>query len=129
MTTDPQTIESPSAGHAPSRLTEKQAQEFSLDDSDQQLKAFIAALDMQRPVSPDLAGRLLENIIKGSTSANIDLLEAQMRIDGWDTLLAPCETLVTVATRANAYLESSDGVDLFNLFTRNFARTTGEIFD
>lgn len=129
MTTDPQTIASTSAGQDTARLSHAEAKEISLDDSDEQLRQFIAALDMRQPVSPDLAGRLLEHVIKGATSANVDWLEAQMRIDGWETRLAPGEQLSTLAMRASRYLESSAGVEMFNLFTRNFARTTGEIFD
>lgn len=129
MTTDPTTLASLSAGQSPSRLTEAQAQEHSLDDSDQQLQQFVAALKMAKPVSTELAARLVEDVVKGATSANVDLLEAQMRIDGWDRTLSPGEDLATLAMRANAYLESPEGVEMFNLFTRNVARTTGEIFD
>jgi hypothetical protein len=129
MTTDPNTINSASAGQSPSRLSNAQARELSLDDSDQQLQEFIAALDMAQPVPAELAARLVEHVVKGATSANVDLLEAQMRIDGWESVLSPGEQLSTLAMRANAYLESPDGVEMFNLFTRNVARTTGEIFD
>lgn len=137
MTTDPTTLSTTSAGHlandlpqhAPSRLSDREARAQSQDDSDQQLEGLRAALGMARPVAPATLARLVEHIVKHSNSANVDLLEAQLRVDGWEQLLSPGETLGAVAARIHAYLESPQGVEMFNLFTRNVARTTGEMFD
>jgi hypothetical protein len=128
MTTDPQSIATP-PGEAQAHLSHAKARALALDDNDEQLQQFIAALGMQRPVSPAQAARLMEEVIKGSMSANIDLLADQMRLDGWEAALSPGETLLQLAARANAYLESGEGVELFNLFSKTFARTTGEMFD
>ena len=129
MTTDPQTIASSSGAGGDAHLTDVQAKAIVLEDNDEQLKGFIAALGMVRPIDADKAGRLLENVIKGAMSANVDRLADQMRLDGWEAALSPGETLDQLATRANAYLESPQGVELFNLFSKTFARTTGEMFD
>lgn len=129
MTTDPTTTNSPSAGQSSGHLTESQAEHLSRDGHDQQLQAFIQALAMKNPVDPDKAARLLEHVIKEAMSANIDWLQGQMLEDGWEASLAPGENLIDIATRANNYLESEQGLELFNLFTKSFARTTGEIFD
>jgi hypothetical protein len=129
MTTDPRTIDTTSAGQDKAHLSTAEAKDSARDDNDQQLKNFIAALGMRRPVDTDKAARLLEHVIKEAMSASIDWLEGQMRTDGWESSLSNGETLTGVATRANAYLESPEGLELFNLFTKTFARTTGEIFD
>jgi hypothetical protein len=129
MTTDPQTLDASSAGQPSARLSTEQAEDSARDDNDQQLQQFIAALAMQRPVDAARAARLLEHVIKEAMSANVDWLEGQMREDGWEAALAPGESLTDIAMRANAYLESPEGLELFNLFTKTFARTTGEIFD
>ncbi|MDB5962139.1 MAG: hypothetical protein JWP59_3433 [Massilia sp.] len=129
MTTDPRTIDATSAGQDKTHLSTAEAKGSARDDNDQQLQNFIAALGMRRPVDTDKAARLLEHVIKEAMSANIDWLEGQMRTDGWESALSNGETLTGVATRANAYLESPEGLELFNLFTKTFARTTGEIFD
>jgi len=129
MTTDPQTTASSSGGGDDAHLTDVQAKAIVLEDNDEQLQGFIAALGMARPIDADQAGRLLENVIKGAMSANIDRLADQMRLDGWDAALSPGETLDALASRANAYLESPQGLELFNLFSKTFARTTGEMFD
>lgn len=129
MTTDPQTLASSSGDAQGAHLSDVEAAAIVLDDNDQQLQQFIAALNMRTPVGTDKMARLLENVIKGSMSSNIDRLADQMRLDGWEASLAPGETLDQLATRANAYLESAQGVELFNLFSKTLARTTGEIFD
>jgi hypothetical protein len=129
MTTDPTTTNAPSAGQASTHLSESQAEHLSRDGHDQQLQVFIDALAMKNPVDPDKAARLLEHVIKEAMSANIDWLQGQMLEDGWEASLAPGENLIDIATRANNYLESEQGLELFNLFTKSFARTTGEIFD
>ncbi len=107
--------------HAAARITRR--------EGDPELSAFVAALTMVRPVSADKAALLLEHVIKESMSANIALLEGQMRTDGWDADLSAGETLATVAERAAFFLESPDGIRLFNFFAKTFAKTTGEMFD
>jgi hypothetical protein len=129
MTTDYTAPAATAAGHDHAHLSTTEAKETSRDDNDQQLRHFIAALGMRRPVDTAKVARLLEHVIKEAMSANIDWLEGQMRADGWEAALSDGESLGVLATRANAYLESPEGLELFNLFTRTFARTTGEMFD
>lgn len=129
MATNPPTSDPSSGSEERPRLSDVEAHAIVLDDNDEQLQGFIRALGMAHPVEAARAARLLEDVIKGSMSANIDLMADQMRLDGWEAALSPGETLDALATRAHAYLESQQGVELFNLFSKTFARTTGEMFD
>jgi hypothetical protein len=129
MTTDPSTIGAASPEDDKAHLTNGEAQELARDEGDDEIAAFVAALQMQRPVSTDKAAQLLEHVIKETMSATVSWLEGQMRNDRWDEFLGQGETLTLLAQRANKYLESAEGVELFNLFTKTFAKTTGEMFD
>ncbi|WLI90413.1 hypothetical protein Q4S45_04635 [Massilia sp. R2A-15] len=129
MTTDPSTIGAASPDDDKAHLTRSEAKEITRDEGDTELTAFVAALQMQRPVSTDKAALLLEHVIKETMSATVGWLEGQMRADHWDQFLSEGETLTDVAQRAHKYLESNQGVELFNLFAKTFAKTTGEMFD
>jgi hypothetical protein len=52
-----------------------------------------------------------------------------MLTDGCDADLSPGETLATLAQRAALFLENPEGIRLFNIFAKTFAKTTGEMFD
>lgn len=110
-------------------LSDNAATRITRRESDAELSAFVAALNMVRPVSNDKAALLLEHVIKESMSANIALLEGQMRTDGWDADLSQGETMSVLAERAAVFLESPEGVRLFNFFAKTFAKTTGEMFE
>jgi hypothetical protein len=84
---------------------------------------------MQRPVSPIKAALLLEHVIKETMSANVALMEGQMRVDQWEKDLSDGETLTIVAERAQLFLETPEGIQLFNFFAKTFAKTSGEMFD
>jgi hypothetical protein len=124
MTTDPS-----NNGNDAAHLSDQDAALIARYESAPALAEFVAALNMQRPVTSNRAARLLEHIIKETMSATVDLVEGQMRTDHWEKDLAPGETLPEVAARAQAFLETPAGVELFNFFARTFARTTGEMFD
>jgi hypothetical protein len=128
MTTDPSTT---GAGNGSDEvhLSDQDAKLISRYEAAPGLADFVAALNMQRPVTSNKAARLLEHIIKESMSATADLVEGQMRTDHWDKDLVPGESLPEVAARAQGYLETPAGVELFNFFAKTFARTTGEMFD
>lgn len=128
MTTDPSTIDANPEDGKP-RLTRSEAKEIARDEGDDELAEFVRALQMQRPVSAGKAAQLLEHVIKETMSATVSWLEGQMRNDHWEEFLGDGETLTLLAQRAHKYLESPEGVELFNLFTKTFARTTGEMFD
>lgn len=128
MTTDPSTI-SASPEDDKQHLTKGEAKTIARDAGDEELTAFVAALQMQRPVATDKAAQLLEHVIKETMSATVGWLEGQMRDDHWDQFLSDGETLTLLAQRAHQYLESPQGIELFNLFTKTFAKTTGEMFD
>lgn len=128
MTTDPNT-NGAGNGNDDARLSKEDAKLIARYEGAPALADFVAALNMQRSVSSNQAARLLEHIIKESMSATTDLIETQMRIDNWENDLAPGETLAEVAACAQRFLESPEGIDLFNFFSKTFARTTGEMFD
>lgn len=129
MTTDPTPINAATAGGDKAHLSKTEAKEIVRDENDVELAAFVAALQMKRPVTSAKAAQLLEHVIKESMSATVAWLEGQMRQDRWDEFLSDGETLAMLAERANAYLESPEGVELFNIFTKTFAKTTGEMFE
>jgi hypothetical protein len=124
MTTDPSTN-----GSNEAHLSDQDAKLIARYEGAPELAAFVAALNMQRPVTANKAARLLEHIIKEQMSATADLVEGQMRTDHWDKDLSSGESLPELAGRAQLFLESPAGVQLFNFFAKTFARTTGEMFD
>lgn len=129
MTTDPTTIGSQANGDDKAHLSDGEAKGITRYESAPELAAFVSALMMERPVSASKAALLLEHVIKEAMSATVDLLEAQMRNDHWESALSNGETLALLAERAHVFLESPEGIQLFNFFAKTFARTTGEMFD
>jgi hypothetical protein len=129
MTTDPRTNDAANAGNDEVHLSDADAKLIARYEGAPELAAFVAALDMRRPVTSDKAARLLEHIIKGAMSATVARIETQMRIDHWEKDLSEGETLPMLAERAQLFLETPAGVELFNFFVKTFARTTGEMFD
>ena len=129
MTTDPTTNGTLSPDDEKAHLSDHEAKGITRNEGEQELAAFVSALRMQRPVSSARAAQLLEHVIKETMSATVAWLEGQMRADRWEEFLSEGETLTVLAERAHIYLESPEGIELFNLFTKTFARTTGEMFD
>lgn len=127
MTTDPN--KSAASGDDDAHLSNKDAALIARYEGAPELAAFVAALGMQRPVTSNQAARLIEHVIKETMSATVALIEGQMRTDHWDKDLSDGETLAMLAERANAYFDTPAGVQLFNLFAKTFAKTTGEMFD
>lgn len=124
--TSNQITDQPQAAHG--HITDRAATRVTRRD-DAELALFVAALTMQRPVTTDQAALLLEHVIKETMSATTSLLENQMRLDDWEAALADGETLESVAERAQLFLETPDGVRLFNFFAKTYAKTSGEMFD
>lgn len=121
MTTDPNTNSAASSGDEAAHLFDKDAALIARYKGAPELAAFVAALNMQRPVTSNRAARLLEHVIKETMSATVALIEGQMRTDHWDKDLSDGETLAILAERAQLFLETPEGIQL--------ARTTGEMFD
>lgn len=113
----------------PHHISDNAATRITRREGEPELSAFVAALNMVRPASTDKAAQLLEHIIKESMSADIALLEGQMRADHWEDDLADGETLAELAERAHWFLETPEGIRLFNFFAKTFAKTTGEMFE
>jgi hypothetical protein len=128
MTTDPRTNDAAGAGNEDAHLSDQDAKLIARYEGAPELADFVAALNMQRPVTSNKAARLLEHIIKESMSATVALIEGQMRTDHWEKDLSPGETLPGLANRAQLFMETPAGVELFNFFAKTFARTTGEMF-
>jgi hypothetical protein len=129
MTTDPRTNSSAGSGNEEAHLSDHDAKLIARYEGAPELADFVAALNMQSAVTSNRAARLLEHIIKESMSSTAALIEAQMRIDHWENVLSPGETLPELAERAQRFLETPAGVELFNFFAKTFAKTTGEMFD
>jgi hypothetical protein len=126
MTTDPSTNE-PSAGQA--HISDDAANSITRHECHAELVAFVDALTMQRPVPVEKVAQLLEHSMKDAMTSNTSLIEDQMRLDHWDADLGDGETLGELADRAQRFLETPEGVRLYNHFARIYARTTGEIYD
>jgi hypothetical protein len=107
--------------HAANRITRHECKA--------ELAAFVDALVMERPVAVEKVAQLLEHSMKDAMTANISLIEDQMRLDDWDSDLGNGETLEELASRAQRFLETPEGVRLYNFFTKTYAKTTGEMFD
>jgi hypothetical protein len=129
MTTDPNASGDATPGEDAAHLSDKDAALIARYEGAPELAAFVAALNMQRPVTSNKAARLLEHVIRETMSATVALIEGQMRTDHWDKDLSDGETLALLAERAQLFLESPQGIQLFNFFAKTFAKTTGEMFD
>jgi hypothetical protein len=128
MTTDPRTNGAAGGGNEEAHLSDQDAKLIARYEGAPELAEFVAALNMQRPVSSNKAARLLEHMIKETMTATAALIEGQMRTDHWEQDLSPGETLPMLAERAQLFLEAPAGVQLFNFFAKTFAKTTGEMF-
>ena len=126
MTTDPSTntphVEQP-------HISDDAANRITRHERHVELAGFVDALTMQHPVSVEKAAQLLEHSMKEAMTSTISLVENQMRLDRWDNDLGKGETLGELAGRAQRFLETPEGVRLYNFFARTYARTTGETFD
>lgn len=125
MTTDPS--KKLRADHA--HISDDAANRITRHECKAELAAFVDALIMQRPVSVEKVAQLLEHSMKDAMTANTSLIEDQMRLDHWDSDLGNGETLDELASRAQRFLETPEGVRLYNFFAKTYAKTTGEMFD
>jgi hypothetical protein len=105
-----------------------QAARVANSDNRPELTAFIGALAMQRPVSIDKAARLIEHFLTENTSFTAEVIAAQMRMDQWEDDLSNAEQLQDIAERAADFLNTEQGIDLYNSFKTVFAKTHGEMF-
>jgi hypothetical protein len=126
MTTDPSNNELRAnqahiSDHAANRITRHECKA--------ELAAFVDALIMERPVSVEKVAQLLEHSMKDAMTANTSLIEDQMRLDHWDSDLGNGQTLEELASRAQRFLETPEGVHLYNFFAKTYAKTTSETFD
>ncbi|MDB5756459.1 MAG: hypothetical protein JWR56_2887 [Massilia sp.] len=129
MTTAPGTNGAANPGDEETHLSDRDAKLIARYEGAPALAGFVAALNMQRPVTSNKAARLLEHLIKETMSATTGLIEGQMRIDHWEKDLSDGEVLPLLAERAQLFLDTPEGVQLFNFFAKTFAKTTGEMFD
>jgi len=126
MTTNPGNDE---ARAEQAHISDDTANRTTLHECHAELAGFVDALTMQHPVPIEKAAQLLEHIMKDAMTATTSLIENQMRLDHWESDLAQGETLGELADRAQRFLETPEGVRLYNFFAKTYAKTTGEIFD
>jgi hypothetical protein len=126
MTTDPSNNESRASQ---AHISDRAANRITRHECKAELAAFVAALIMERPVAVEKVAQLLEHCMKDAMTANTSLIEDQMRLDHWDSDLGNGETLEELASRAQRFLETPEGVHLYNFFAKTYAKTTGEMFD
>lgn len=126
MSTDPSTNE---LREGQAHISDDSANRITRHECHDELTAFVDALAMQRPVPLEKVAQLLEHSMKDAMTANISLIENQMRLDHWDSDLGNGETLNELAGRAQRFLETKEGVHLYNFFARTYAQTTGEMYD
>jgi hypothetical protein len=126
MTTDPSNNESRASQ---AHISDRAANRITRHECKAELAAFVAALVMERPVAVEKVAQLLEHCMKDAMTANTSLIEDQMRLDHWDSDLGNGETLEELASRAQRFLETPEGVHLYNFFAKTYAKTTGEMFD
>ncbi len=89
-----------------------------------QVQTFIDALQMEQPVSHDVAASFLEFLFKDTIPADVPQLTAHMRASQWEQYLTPPEILDEIAHRASVFFDSEEGVELSNFYTRIISRTT-----
>jgi hypothetical protein len=128
MTTESRTNDAAKSSDEAVFVSDQDAKLIARYEGAPELADFVAALNMQRPVTSNKAAHLLEHIIKETMSATVALIEGQMRTDHWENYLSKGESLPMLAERAQLFLETPAGVQLFNFFAKTFARTTGEMF-
>ena len=130
MTTDPRNSQnSDNAGAGQAHISDAAANSMTRHECHDELVAFVDALAMERPVQVEKVAQLLEHSMKDSMTATTSLIEDQMRLDHWDADLGDGETLDDLADRAQQFLETAEGVRLYNHFAKIYARTTGEMYD
>ncbi|HTH44750.1 MAG TPA: hypothetical protein VL528_06690 [Oxalicibacterium sp.] len=111
-----------------SGLTDTEAETIVRGEGQARLQAFISALRMQRPVSTDKAALLLKHIVKGQMATDAALIAGQMRLDHWELALANGDNLAVLAERARDFLDTEEGVALYDFFVQVFARTRERMF-
>jgi hypothetical protein len=111
-----------------SGLTDTEAETIVRGEGQARLQAFISALRMQRPVSTDKAALLLKHIVKGQMATDAALIAGQMRLDHWELALANGDNLAVLAERARDFLDTEEGIALYDFFVQVFARTRERMF-
>ncbi len=117
------------ASQGEGHLSEQEAVRITRQEDVPELVSFVIALQMSRPVSTDMAARLLKHMVKQQKSMDTGVIADQMRQDKWASHLAHGETLILLADRALAYLATHEGIQLFNFFVKTFAETNGVMYD
>jgi hypothetical protein len=110
-------------------ISTSQAARATHQDAIPQFDEFIRSLQMARPVSTDKAAELLEHLVKLQMASDDVRIADQMRDDGWEADLLDGESLTVLGERAFAYLATPEGLNLFNLIVKTYAKTIGSMFD
>ena len=107
--------------------SEAEAVRITQEEDVPELVDFIVALKMRRPISTEMAARLLTHIVMQQRSTEASEIADKMESDNWAAIFSDGETAPILAERVLAYLATNDGIALFNFFVKTFARSDGEI--
>lgn len=107
--------------------SEAEAIRITQEEDVPELVDFIVALKMHRPISTEMAARLLTHIVMQQRSTEASEIADKMEADNWAAIFSDGETTPILAERVLAYLATNDGIALFNFFVKTFARSDGEI--
>jgi hypothetical protein len=109
-------------------LTEKEAFCVLRKESRDQIRRFIHALDLETPISDDVAATLLMNIAKHTLPPGTEEMAIQMRINNWDQHMSE-EELQKAAHNAQQYLQSGEGIEFGNFVVKTMAKATDYMWE
>lgn len=114
------------AGIIHDHTSEAEAIRITRQEDVPELVEFILALKMRRPISTDMAAKLLTHLVMQQRSTDASEIADRMAADDWTAVLSDGETLQVLAERVLAYLATHEGIALFNFFVKTFACSDGD---
>lgn len=109
-------------------LSQRQAIRLAQVGNGIEMRRFMAALRLRRPVPATVAAALLEHVIMDSIEDDVEAIAHRMRMDRWDQFLESGEDLETVAGRVQQFFSGEDGVAMLSFFVKTFARASDSIY-
>jgi hypothetical protein len=109
-------------------LTHEQARQIMLTEGRSKIQLFLDALKLQQAVSIDDGATLLANLVKETLPTHTDAMATRMRECNWDQMLGE-QRLQEAAINAQAFLQTHEGIELSNYFTRVVAKASDSMWD
>lgn len=109
-------------------LSDQEADEIIHTEAADKVHNFIRALNMQNPVSYEVAVAFLRAVGKDTLPTHAEVMAMQMRAHDWEQHMQGDDKLEEVAKTAFAYLQSDEGIELGNFFSSIVARTNAYMF-